>query len=143
MRKTLMLAALVAAPASAQNSTTSCFRVGNTVQCNTNTQPGIQAAPPVDFSGFARQQQETQRQMQENTMRAIQAAQQARQQREQAQYAAAQAEIAADRARFSADLRRDVSAMLAEGKCQEAIAVALKYSDIELANQAKQFCAKP
>lgn len=124
---------------SAQNSSTSYYRVGNTVQCNTTTQappppiaPLVQPSPMPDFGN--------------SFMQGYLQGQAIRRQREaaqQEQYARAQAEIAADKARFREGLRKDVGDLLAAGDCPKAIAVALKYGEIELANQAKAFCAKP
>jgi hypothetical protein len=37
--------------------------------------------------------------------------------------------------------RRQVSNLLADGKCSEALEMALSFSDIELATQVKLFCA--
>ena len=38
-------------------------------------------------------------------------------------------------------MRRDVGARLANGDCPGAIQIALNGGDVELANQARQFCA--
>lgn len=145
MRKLIFVAALaLGGTASAQ--TTDCRWIGSVWSCNTNQPPPLSSANPLNYGDAMRagqalvpdyQQQELRRQQIEEQRQRI------RQQQADASYARAQREIAAQRAEREAGIRRDVGNMLASGDCEGAQKLALSTGSIDLANQAKAYCAKP
>lgn len=97
-----------AAVAQTQNSTTNCYTMGTSVQCNTNTTT-MPPKPTLDWGAINRQQQVINQQNQQNTTRAfenlgaaIAADREQRRQRKEA--AAVQAQADAARALEEADL---------------------------------------
>lgn len=142
----------ISVPAYAQTST-NCSWIGNTWSCN--SQP---SAPQIDWASMQRQQQENaaqQRQMwaniaQQQELRRIRQAQEAQARALQAQADAMQAQQRQAQLTPSQkehakefELRSEVSEMLKNGHCQLAQDTALDGGDIELANEAKAYCAKP
>lgn len=130
MRGYLILAALfVAAPASAQDSTTTCKRVFGTVQCDT------EARQKPDFMGIVNAGKASVPDLQE-------------QERASLENEALRADIARQREAARArqadyDLRDKVVARLKENDCAGASALALEGGNIELAAQAKAYCTTP
>jgi len=69
MRKAVVAVASVLVGASVhaqQNSTTNCYAVGNTVQCNTQTQPDYAAQSQQMWQQYYQNQQQQQQQFQQN-----------------------------------------------------------------------------
>lgn len=132
VRKALLGLIMLAAPAMAQDSSTNCYKVGNTVQCDTRSAQsgGVnwnlnRPPPPPDYMASIRQGEEDaqrRRQMEEDQDEARRGQQDA---------------LAAQ------DLRKSVAASLMAGNCHEAIDTALAHGDISLAAQAKSYCATP
>lgn len=131
---------LCATPVAAQ--TTNCIRTGNMVNCNTfgglllaqpPAPPVVQPyqPPALDFSIL--QQAIQLRVLREQQRREAEAADEAR----------VQAQQQNDRADLSRAVHETVGDDLKAGHCDEAVSDALKYGEIDLANQAKQFCAQP
>jgi hypothetical protein len=124
---------IMAAPAAAQNSSTNCYQVGNTVQCDTrSTQShGVNwglaqpSQPAPDYNA------------------AIQRGYEDSQRRRQMQFEEAERQRAYANAQAAQEVRQSVAASLRAGKCQEATDTALAHGEIELAAQAKNYCASP
>lgn len=127
--RAIYLAALVAVligPASAQ--TIDCRAIGDTVTCREREGGGI-----PDYGAIMGAAENSSPSYQENERRQAAA-------REMRARAAASREAVAATQRAD-KLRREVGALLAEAKCPEAEAVALKGGDIELAGKAREYCA--
>lgn len=67
---------------------------------------------------------------------------QRQQEQERAQALSAKQQADAN-AHLKQTVHEGVASYLREGKCKEAVDLALQYSEIELAGQAKAFCAAP
>lgn len=148
MRRGLFALALIATPAAAQTSDTTCSQMGQFVNCHTTGQQ----SQGVDWAGWARLQQQQQAEQQQtwanlgNAIAQRRAAQQAARDREvRESYERAQAELAQQKADLAAEkaahLREQVGTYLGLGNCNAAQSLALEAGDIALAAQAKAYCA--
>jgi hypothetical protein len=66
---------------------------------------------------------------------------QQQQQQQQADQANEPAQMQATRGQLSEDVHKGVGEYLQMGKCREAVNFALKYGQVDLATQARNFCA--
>ena len=128
-----LMSFLLAAPAAAQNSSTTCYPIGNQVQCDTRTQPQYpqpaHTRQPFDPMKAFREGYEIGEQMRRDR-EAAEAAQAARayQQRQ-------------EQTRFDASATaRVVGALILEGKCDDARAVALDRGEIAMAGDVMKAC---
>lgn len=126
--------ALIAGSASAQTSNTNCYAAGNQLNCTTQQNPGVnwnlgvQQTNPLNsyLQGVER-----------GRAAAVQ------RQAEQAQMAAAQAyQQDAERQAYDRRLRDRVGAMVAQGRCSDALGIAVSMADMALV-QAIQAACKP
>lgn len=138
MRGIILIGALslAATPASAQ-TVTDCRQNGSTWSCN--SRPQVQAQmpnlPPPPSMNWG----------------AIEAAMAARQARatQQQQYtpppppAPTYADPAQDAANYSRVVRQQVGEYLEKGDCETAKGLALRSGEIALANEVREYCAKP
>ena len=143
------LAALGGLATSAQAQTTTCQWIGNVWTCGHQQAPA-QSGINIDWGAFQRGQEQQAAQQQQNLANLHQRRleQQAQQQRaEQEAYQRSQTEQAQQRQESQTQrqesLKIDVGRLLQAGDCQGAQSRALADGDIVLANQAKEFCAKP
>lgn len=120
-----MLATLVVVPASAQ--TTDCSLLGNNVTCRER------GGGVPDYGAIMDSAQSSMPDYRENERREAVA-------REARERAAALREASAAAAR-SEKLHRSAGALVAESKCTEAEAVALKGGDLDLAAKVRSYCA--
>lgn len=144
MKKLALGLALVAAPALAQNSNTTCSRVGQFVNCQTTTQPQPPSGVPdylgamhvlPDPNAWARGQQDAERLRAQQLQNQIEALRLADAQREAQDRQSAQAAANA--------VVEGVADRLNAGDCPGALSLALRSGNIPLATQVKGFCAKP
>lgn len=125
----------LATNAAAQSSSTICNRIGNATSCHTQQRPG------TDWDGNNRSIDEQNARLQDNLRALLQPRQPNKQQQLEESYARAEAENQAARVRLSALVKENVGKALSEGRCADAITEALRYREIDLAAQAKAFCA--
>lgn len=119
----------------AQPSSTTCYRVGTNVQCDTYQQqpsPGINwGLAPRPFNAM-------------ESIQAFQMGQQMRQQeelnRQQEELYRRQQAMAAARSNPRYPLASEVSRLIGEGKCREAYTVAFLAGDGEMADRARGMC---
>lgn len=139
MRKIVLAALVIAAPAIGQtsNSTTTCTRFGQSVNCDTTTRttPGFNFNTPQPrqesfWEAFQRGQQQAEQQ------RALQAQRQAL---EAQARASEQVRIAEGNRSY---VRQRVGQLIASGDCQNGIDMAVANGEFELASQARDYCAK-
>lgn len=123
------LLSLVAIPAAAQDTTTTCHRFGNTVQCDSHTQtrPDYSAILNMPNPG--------------NTF--LDAFNAAQQQQDQQRAQRLQPTPQADDVNYSRAIRAQVGEYLKAGDCETAKALALRSGEIALANEVRDYCAKP
>ena len=138
VRKAALIAtaalALSAGSASAQNSSTNCYRLGNNVQCNTYTQPalgGLSLATPPPYP---------QNQAPQFDWNAFNKAQADRLAQKQAQQKAQESE---NSLHYRESLRSNVAALLERGDCRGAMSLALRGNDMELAGLVGKVCHDP
>lgn len=154
----LTIAALMGVPASAQNSTMTCFRSGQYVNCSTSTTPSA-PTDPSDFLGpmhilpdpnaFQEGQQQAERLRQQQLQNQISAQNLAEQQRQSSELSERnrlEAIRSAQAIRVEAEheaTRKDAMQHVINGDCAGAINVALTAGDLDLATKTKAFCASP
>lgn len=140
VRKAFVIAALLASPAHAQNTT--CQWFGSIWSCQGN--PGPQSSSnSVDYGALPRQL-EQQNERNQQTWDNINRQRQERRQAElAASYARAQAQMQQESQSWLDGVRKEVGARLAKGDCAGAQSFALSSGQIYLANQAKAYCASP
>lgn len=152
MRKTVLAFALMPSAALAQNTSSNCYMLGTTWHCDANTTPapsgsginidwgrlGTAPDPNAFAKGYLLGEQ--MRRAREARHQEFEAA---RAQAEANSNAQAQAEQERQRAEVSQNARIIVGEKLRAGHCDEAVALALQYGEIELATQAKAFCSAP
>jgi hypothetical protein len=141
-----LLAVLWASAAHAQTATSNCYWAGNFYHCDTNMQPqggGIDPTIPLRGTGVftygdvVRQAQEQRARQQQLQMQQ----QQLEMQKRQADQARSDAQDYAARQHLSEVVHQGVAYDLQKGQCSDAVALALQYGEIDLATQARQFCA--
>ena len=150
MRKVVLILILAPSAAFAQNTSSNCYMIGTTWHCDADTTPGPsnsginmdwgRLGTRSDPNAFARGYQQ---------MEQIRRDRQAHQQQMDAQAAQAdalaetqaRAEQERQRLELAQNVRTQVSDQLRLGHCDEAVATALTPGEIDLATQAKAFCA--
>lgn len=152
MRKAVLILVLLPSAALAQNTSSNCYIIGTTWHCDANTTPapsnsGINLdwgtlGTKYDPNAFARGYQQSEQMRRDRETRQLQRDAEAAQ---AAAIAESQARAEQDRQRDerSQTVRASVSEKLQAGHCDEAVATALQYGEIELATQAKAFCVSP
>lgn len=131
VRRALLLFAVLAAPASAQDTT--CRWIGQVWTCNTR--------PTMDWNAYLQQQLAQQQQLQNQIQRTLDARKVRRDQEVSESYANAQNEIERQKAERLEDIRKSVGTMIAAGDCAGAESFALTTGQIELAGQVRAYCA--
>lgn len=148
-----IIGALLGGAANAQDSTTTCYRLGMNVRCDTHTPATIQPPAPIDLTPLLRQQQQSQQQL-ANTLAELEARRQEEARLRQQEALLKQQEALLNQQRdtaavqafhenYNREIRIRVGQFLQKGDCEAAEALALSIVDIELANRAKAYCAKP
>lgn len=142
VRKAALALLFVPAIAHGQTTNTTCFRNGQIVNCTSNTTPAPQPIPdylrqmgpaPDPYGSFLEGMERNQ---------ALQAQQlMLEERRRQAQAAAQRENQQALEERNAEQARGTVSRMLAHGYCAEAVSYALERGQVQLAAEAKAFCA--
>ena len=157
MIASLTLAAIIGIPASAQNSTTTCARMGTYIECNTQTQPQHQGGPenflgamgtlPDPADAFAKGQQQAAQLRQQQFQNQIAEEQLAEQRRladgrsERQQADAIRMAEAIRENESRATNRREVINRVMAGDCAGAINLALMSGDMDFATKTKVFCS--
>lgn len=110
-----------------QSSSTNCYNLGTTVQCDTYQQPAPASPPPPQgFDAGA-------------AFRAFQMGQEARQQEESARSAQADSAQRSD-PRYELAVR--VSDLIGAGRCEDAYRLAILAGDELMAQRARELCRR-
>jgi hypothetical protein len=147
-----LAAVLWASAAHAQTASSNCYWAGTIYHCDTVTQPrggGIDSSIPMQFKGFtlsdilndAQQRQARQQEMEARQQQMLMQQQQWQMQQRQAEQARSDAQDYAARQHLSEVVHQGVAYDLKQGRCSDAVDLALQYGEIDLATQARSFCA--